>query len=183
MLDLPARYAQEVPQRVTGRSVDWALSFGVMGTLTALGATLPSLFLAFPFQAYHLALAALAGATALALGATLPGVLDVLRRRVRLRWLVAGALAIGGAWGALVSGLAAALTTPALEIGTVERMWAYPLETGGLVAAGALVGALQVSWFWLGHAVQTALRGRRWPLLAAAAALAPILGWIAGQLV
>ena len=171
--------AHSPPERPTGRSFDWALSFGAMGALTAAGATLPFLWLAFPIQDFHLALAGLAAATALLAGATLPGLLDHLRTRVRLRSLMMSAVFAGAVWGGLVSGIAASVTAPQLII----PGFSMPLNLGGLIAAGAAVGALQVGWFWLGHAVQTALRRRRWPLVMAAAALAPILGWVAGLLI
>jgi len=166
------------PVRLTGRSVDWAVSFGAMGALTAAGATLPFLWMAFPIQDFHLALAGLAAATALMAGATLPGLLDHLRTRVRLRALMLSAVLAGAVWGGLVSGVAASVTAPQLII----PGFSMPLSLGGLIAAGAVVGALQIGWFWLGHAVQTALQRKRWPLVLAAATLAPALGWAAGLL-
>lgn len=167
------------PERITGRSLDWAVSFSAMGLLTAAGATLPFLWMAFPLQDFHLMVAGLAVTTMLVAGATLPLLLDHLRTRVRLRALVVSAVAAGALWGGIVAGVAASITQPQLVI----PGFSLSLGVEGLIAAGALVGALQVGWFWLAMAVQTALQRKRWPLVLAAATLAPVLGWAAGLLV
>ena len=110
----------------------------------------------------YVAAAAVSGALAGAgLGAAVPKLLTRLRH-LKVPALMLGGTAIGAVWGG-VAGAIAGFTVPNL-------FWLS-------VAVASIAGAIQFGWIWLPYVLKKIGRKRTWPLVLAAFAAAPVLGW------
>ena len=139
-----------------GRPTEWARDFSLIGGVTGL---LAPWLLGDPT---YVAAAAISGAMAgAALGATVPRMLTKLRH-LKVPSLMLGGMGIGAVWGG-VSGAIAGLTLPNL-------FWLS-------VSIASIAGALQFGWIWLPYVMKKIGRKRTWPLVLAAFAAAPLLGW------
>jgi hypothetical protein len=139
-----------------GRPRDWARDFSLIGGVTGL---LAPWLLGDPS---YIAAAAISGAVAGAgLGAAVPRML-VRARHWKVPALMLGGMGIGAVWGG-IAGAAAGLTQPNL-------FWLS-------VAIAGIAGAMQFGWIWLPYVLKKIGHKRTWPLLLAAFAAAPLLGW------
>ena len=79
---------------------------------------------------------------------------------------------LGALWGGLVAGTAGALVGLTVDA-------AVALGIGAVFGvAGAVTGALLLSLIWLPYAFQVVMRQPRWPTLAVAGLLAPVLPFL-----
>jgi hypothetical protein len=139
-----------------GRPRDWARDFSLIGGATGLMA--PWLL----GDPSYIAAAAVAGAIAGAgLGAAVPKMLSRLRH-LKVPALMLGGMGIGAVWGG-IAGAVAGFTIPNL-------FWLS-------VAVASIAGAMQFGWIWLPYVLKKIGRKRTWPLVLAAFAAAPLLGW------
>lgn len=125
--------------------------------------------------AYPVAASGLGAASGYLGGLAAPSVLERLRKRLSLKAITALALLAGGLWGAAVGAAATLVVWPA-------PAFTPPFVIGALL--GAPVGAMALGLLWLPYTMQAVLGGRRWPVLAAAAVMAPALGvtsWLCFQ--
>jgi hypothetical protein len=142
--------------RPIGQPREWARDFSLIGGATGL---LAPWLLGEPT---YLAAAAVAGAiTGGVLGAAVPKLLTRMRNS-KIPVLMMGGVGIGAVWGG-IAGAVAGLTVPNL-------FWLS-------VAVASVAGALQFGWIWLPYVLKKIGRKRTWPLVLAAFAAAPLLGW------
>lgn len=147
------------PETNVARALDargWARDLAIVGASTSL--VVPATVGA------QLGLALVAGLIGALLGMLIGSAAPVLlARRVRRIPLFVLALAgagLGADWGAVTAGLTA---------GSMGRSWAWGVELG------AIVGLVQLGWFWI-PAIWMRARGRpTWPLVALAVLLCPVL--------
>ena len=151
--------APHTPSALTtavGRPREWARDFSLIGGVTGLLA--PALL----GDPSYVAAAAVSGAIAGgALGAAVPKMLTRLRH-LKVPALMLGGMGIGAVWGG-IAGAVAGFTMPNL-------FWLS-------VAVASIAGALQFGWIWLPYVLKKIGRKRTWPLVLAAFAAAPLLGW------
>lgn len=145
--------------RLTGSSRVWSRDLALIGGTTSfvlpslMGPIVPSGFAAW---------AGLAGAVGgLLLGQALPVILDVVRGRVAIRWLLLLAPVVGAAWGSAAGAIAGLAT----DRGSAVL---------GLISGG-IAGACQLGLWWFPYTFQAVRGGRRWPLVLAALVTSPVL--------
>jgi hypothetical protein len=148
---------------VAGRPEAWARDFGLVGlacgVLAPAAVAGPSLVFAFT---------GLAGAFyGVVLGLVAPRVLERVRGRVPLPLLAGAAVGVGAAWGAATAMLGT------LGLGGLL----------GMVPVAATAGALVTGAVFLPYTVASVMRLSTWPIVVAASAAAPILGWLSLWLV
>ncbi len=145
--------------RPTGSPAAWGRDLALIGAVTSF--VLPSLMGPVVPSGFA-ARAGVAGAVGgLLLGLAMPAVLDMLRGRVAIRWLLLLAPMVGAAWGGAagaVAGLASDRSAALL----------------GLISGG-IAGACQLGLWWFPYTFQTVRGGRRWPLVLAAVLSSPVL--------
>lgn len=148
----------EPEQRVT-RALDargWARDLAIVGASTSM--VVPAAIGA------HVGVAIASGAIGALIGVLIGSAAPILLgRRVRRIPLIVLALAgagLGADWGAVTAGLTA---------GPAGASWAWAVELG------AIVGLVQLGWFWI-PAIWMRARGLpTWPLVALAVVLCPVL--------
>lgn len=145
--------------RRTGSPLAWARDLGLIGGVTSY--VLPSMMGPIPpagFAGWAGGLGALGGVL---LGLAAPALLDLVRGRVAIRWLVLLAPLVGAAWGGSAGALAGLLTDPGSEI-------------LGLLAGG-IAGAMQLGVWWFPYTFQTVRGARSWPVVVGALVVSPLL--------
>ena len=164
--DLALR-STETGLAAVGGTKRWATDLAFVGAVS--GAVAPLAFapmMAMPAATYAVIAGAAGAATGLALGLVAPKLLTGLLRNVPVGALLVGGIALGGAWGGLVGAITATAISP------------HPELLHSSVEIAAIAGAIQLGWWWLPYLMRLAKGKSTWPLMLAAAALAPFLGWI-----
>ncbi len=153
---LPAPY-------LVGSPAHWARDFGLIGLFSgAMGPTILGVGWSV------LVASGLAGAAAGALlGAAAPGVLERVRGRVPIPFLLLMGIPVGAVWGA-VAGLAAGLA-----LGSLPNMFVLWAMVAGIA------GAVQMGAVWFPYTVLSVLRKPTWPVVVLACASSLWLGRIA----
>ena len=136
----------------------WARDLALVGAVTMLPLAVT---VSWKTALLAAAFSALGGAL---LGALVPRLLHRHVRRFPLLLLAPAGVGLGALWGAAAA-LPAAVLGHSPEIRTVEL--------------AATVGAAQLGWLWIPHAVRLARRRASWPTLIAAAVAAPLVAWLA----
>ena len=159
---------QRVPRselaQFSGSRTAWARDLLIVGGVT--GAAAPGLVLFEPgFALAGGLVGALSGA---ALGVGIRWTIDHLRHRIPLSMMILGAPVVGALWGGGVGTVAGLVSTTDFGAGAA----ALGLFFGGIS------GAVQLGWLWMPYTFQSVLGRRRWPVVALACLLGPMLGWL-----
>lgn len=137
----------------------WTRDLALIGAASAL--PLAPAGLPWSFTLLSALVAAAGGAL---IGLTAPLLLHRRVRRVPLVLLMPAAFGLGGLWGSVTGVVVAALTSAS---------WT------ATVPLFATAGALQLGWSWIPYCIGLARFRTTWPIVLAACALAPLVGWMA----